>query len=527
MGVLKYDPQRITTLRGQFIRDLKRRFTNLKLEIARRLVRDNLYGLDPSTTGVVANTDFEFLTNPEKARNFRDWLKGQIDQGILEVDEQFRSKPWLATYVESAYKKATTRAYLDAKKGMDVPEQAQFLSEAFSAPTTIAQVELLATRAFEGLRGITESMSSEMNRVFSDGMAHGTGAREVARQLVKSVDGITRKRALVLARTELSNAYAEGQLDGFDRLGIDELEVQVEFDHAGDDRVCPICLDLGGLIVESTSAARGIIPVHPNCRCAWLPYFPAKKEERKRRVKEIVQEKKQDPKPKPTPQPAPAPTPKSNAPQAPQTSDVKKDRVAKVGSTKLRHAALTQQEGASLREYQAAMFGSETGGYTTLQQLARSGTLAPHLEEHREKATAFIRTLDVAMTKSVVSEKTTVYRGIRDSVAAMKLKPGQPLKVGHRWVDEGFTSTTAKKKLASDKFAQRLNYGDQPRVLHIELEKGQQALSPQIMRDIKEAEVTLPRGLEFEVTKIRGDNIYVKIVGRAEEAPHIPYGVPE
>ena len=46
--------------------------------------------------------------------------------------------------------------------------------------------------------------------------------------------------------------------------------VEAEFQTAGDDRVCPQCAALNGEIYK-VEDARGVIPVHPRCRCNWLP----------------------------------------------------------------------------------------------------------------------------------------------------------------------------------------------------------------------------------------------------------------
>ena len=43
-----------------------------------------------------------------------------------------------------------------------------------------------------------------------------------------------------------------------------------EWTTAGDERVCPECGGWEG-IKMTIEEARGMIPLHPNCRCDWLP----------------------------------------------------------------------------------------------------------------------------------------------------------------------------------------------------------------------------------------------------------------
>ena len=109
-----------------------------------------------------------------------------------------------------------------------------------------------------------------MGRALADGLSRGQGPKVIARDLQKVLGKNTRTRALVIARTEVIHAHAEGQLDSLELLGVDKVSAQVEFSTAGDDRVCSQCADLEGS-TYTIDEARGIIPIHPNCRCAWIP----------------------------------------------------------------------------------------------------------------------------------------------------------------------------------------------------------------------------------------------------------------
>ena len=46
--------------------------------------------------------------------------------------------------------------------------------------------------------------------------------------------------------------------------------VAVEWSTTGDERVCPKCKPLGGMVLK-IKEAKGMLPRHPNCRCAWIP----------------------------------------------------------------------------------------------------------------------------------------------------------------------------------------------------------------------------------------------------------------
>lgn len=65
-------------------------------------------------------------------------------------------------------------------------------------------------------------------------------------------------------------AHAEGQLLALEEMGVEEVGVAIEWSTAGDDRVCPLCSEMEGVVLK-LEEAHGKIPLHPQCRCAWLP----------------------------------------------------------------------------------------------------------------------------------------------------------------------------------------------------------------------------------------------------------------
>jgi SPP1 gp7 family putative phage head morphogenesis protein len=119
------------------------------------------------------------------------------------------------------------------------------------------------------LKGVTQDMSTKMNRIMTDSIIQGKGPRETGRELNK-VTGIGRNRGLTIARTETIRAHADGQLEALKNLGVEEVGVMVEWSSASDDLVCPLCADMDGSVMPIDKAG-SIIPLHPNCRCCWLP----------------------------------------------------------------------------------------------------------------------------------------------------------------------------------------------------------------------------------------------------------------
>lgn len=288
---LRKDPTRTASLRASFIAQLRKIFLSVQLEVQKFLVKDDALGLKksdgfPSFDRLVnqAEREFAFRTDAGKLEAFNSWFLAQVNARVLFPDVSARAdQPWTTEYVESAYRRGLLNAYLGSRSTkvlktavLGTLTQAEFLRRAFAAPEARSKIQLLATRSLESLKGVTSAMASKMNFILAQGILDGRGPEAISREMVKEIAALTQNRAMMIARTEIIHAHAEGQLDAFEKLGVLQLGVKAEWVTAGDDRVCPQCLPLEGQIF-TVEEARGKIPLHPNCRCSWTPWIPTGK----------------------------------------------------------------------------------------------------------------------------------------------------------------------------------------------------------------------------------------------------------
>jgi len=287
---LRADPTRTTTLRKTYLADMTRRFKAIKRAVTELIVTDDVFGLKPRLGALTANQEpraWEFATDEQKLLNFNAWLQVQLDSNVLETD----GNAWTSKYVQEAYERGSTRAVhqvaseapLDPVNFPLGPTPSNVATSFLSQPERLSKVQFLASRSFEELKGISAVTSQQLNRILADGLIAGLGPREIARQINAQIGTITKTRALTLARTEVIAAHAEGQLDSFEDLGIEDLGVEAEWKTAGDERVCPLCRPLDGQVF-TVEQARGLLPRHPNCRCAWLPIFVDEDDKAERRA---------------------------------------------------------------------------------------------------------------------------------------------------------------------------------------------------------------------------------------------------
>lgn len=279
--LLRGDPTRTLSISRRWVAEINRRVRKLNKEVTNFISTLDVFGLDERKRPpvfLVQNIEpraYEFVTDADKLPIFRDWFKKQVDEGVLGIGSfpafSDQQKPWQVRYVDSAYKKGITNAYLSSKEAklaseLGVGEQTaeNFLRSSFLLPETVAKVRFLATRSYEQLKGFTDAMAQQTNFILAQGIADGHGARTIAKQMTEKISGLTKQRAHAIARTEVINAHANGQLDTFQQLGVEELGVKAEWVTAGDDRVCPDCFAQEAQIF-TIEEARGLIPFHPNC----------------------------------------------------------------------------------------------------------------------------------------------------------------------------------------------------------------------------------------------------------------------
>lgn len=255
------DPSRTYLLRKQFVVSMNRRFNIVKSAIREFFSEDV--------------QDFTLATDAMKIEIFRKWLKGQIDENILTTTNGLNNKSWTIVYIVNAYSKGLVRSYSDVNKAGKVLSgvnwfggaQNQFLKDAMRMIPIISQIELLTTRTTNLLCGVTDDMFNKMSFALASGFAKKHDLTQIRKDLEKVINKVSKRRAKSLAVSDIVHAQAEGQLDGFELLGVNDIDAVVEL-LTENDLTCPVCKSLskGGFTVDK---ARGLIPFHPLCRCAW------------------------------------------------------------------------------------------------------------------------------------------------------------------------------------------------------------------------------------------------------------------
>ena len=257
---------------------------------------------------LAVNTRFAFQTTPQKLEAFRKWLKQQMQLRMLG-DELKSQDDWWHRYVAEGYRKGAGRAFDDTRPqvkealGRDAESvsdfyagtKEEFLRSAFARPVSIEKVKLLAGRVYTDIKGVSDQTAAKLSRRLTDGMVQGEHPVTIARDMDGYLNAY-KNQAMTVARTEISRAYVEGELDSMERLGVEEVGVMVEWTVASGDGVselgypspCDLCAPLGGVVLK-IGEARGMFPRHPDCMCALTPANFGEKDEDQIRGKSAVE----------------------------------------------------------------------------------------------------------------------------------------------------------------------------------------------------------------------------------------------
>lgn len=291
---VRRDPTRTAGIRAGFVRQMRRRWNELKRDIRVSILDRDCFGIQPQLSVLAATQrkEFEFKRAPEKVSAFMAWLKKQEESGILEIVQRpgvvvGTEAAWTDTWIQQAYAQGVRRARTELKRaGYQIPgadSQIGGARQFMNQPAHVDRVGLLYSRTYEDLKTVTDVTNGRIRRAIADGLqeelargaAEGLDPRQIAKNILKNVEGaidnVGKVRAQMIARTEVVRAHTVATIAEYRQAAGDiEVEVQAEVSTAGFN-VCPICEALAANGPYPLAKAETLIPAHPNCRCVLLP----------------------------------------------------------------------------------------------------------------------------------------------------------------------------------------------------------------------------------------------------------------
>ena len=260
--MLNKDPTRTLTLRRKAVAQVTKRFNEIK-RVIRITLLDNrvLAHAEPADA-----SRFVFLRDAGKVDEFMRWLHRQIQLEILNGAQNDDSN-FLNAFVGLGYASGATktRSAIGRKYG-DLP-----VTSVFSNPAHVARAELIYTRVFSQLKGVTEVMEQQIARVLTDGIIQGKGIEEIAQNIIDRVDKIGITRARLIARTEIVNAHNLATIAEAESIeGILGVPIKMIWQTSLDGRERPTHRARHRKVYTKEK----VLPLlgEPNCRCSITPW---------------------------------------------------------------------------------------------------------------------------------------------------------------------------------------------------------------------------------------------------------------
>ena len=178
--------------------------------------------------------------------------------------------------------------------------------------------------------------------------------------------------------------------------------------------------------------------------------------------------------------------------------------------------AMAQKQIKAIEEYTSGYANSIVGGYGSKNAYLRTGKIPKHLRDAVKvsEMVGFVENIDGALANSVADNDFTVYRGVTEVSPLLGIKNSEDIQPGMTFKHNAYVSTSRKRSVA-DKFAEKLNYWEDPHVFVYKIKKGQNALpmdlvDPNYLKH--EAEVLLPRDTKFKITSKKGNVITCEMI---------------
>lgn len=194
-------------------------------------------------------------------------IQDELTKTLSEMNEA--ETKFLYDVLEGGYSEAFTKTA--AKIGLSVDwnlVKPEFVARAIATP--------IAGKIFSDR--VWENTNELANRIYNDiirCVEIGIRPREIAKQ-IKDDFGVSAYQAARLVNTELAKVVSDAQLDVYRNSGVVE---KVMWMATLENNTCETCADYDGKEFLLNDAPK--IPVHPNCRCCYVPivdgYKPGKR----------------------------------------------------------------------------------------------------------------------------------------------------------------------------------------------------------------------------------------------------------
>jgi hypothetical protein len=207
-----FDPTGTRALRERFVLAMNGRWRTLRRLVVEAVAVHDIAGTGKASVssvnaGMAARTPYPFF-GLDKVRTFQTWLDEALKQVVLEGDGS-----WVKPYIHEAYAQGYQRAGEAGEQDL-VPRA--------------DRMETLSSLTVVELQGVMEAVSQQAVRALSAGLLAHSRPMRIARSIARAVRSVGMVRGRATADTMVVRAHAEATLDAFQLAGVRRVGVLPE-----------------------------------------------------------------------------------------------------------------------------------------------------------------------------------------------------------------------------------------------------------------------------------------------------------
>jgi SPP1 gp7 family putative phage head morphogenesis protein len=347
-----------------------------------------------------------------------------------------------------------------------------------SASSSIVQITMVDS-VMQLVTKMDTDLKKDLGKILADGYAQKKFPTEIVKEMSDKI-GISQDRARKIATTETmrgSNtaSWSQAKAEGAKYFIVDYRAA-----------ACKRCIQLFSGRIFDIDETKYIPPIHPWCACVPV-YFDSKKDaedyakkiKKRNKLEKALLEKQGYKLPKDGTGP--------NATGKEQAKIIQQVEETTPSSSKTKNQSLTEKEKKTLQLYTE---DGNKGTYEIINKYLRTGKVSENLlftpKEMIPKIKESVKVLDGVIAKKQLTKDTVLWRGTGDQKLTF-VKNGS-------YSDKGYMSTSKETFDLS-------TFTDTDTVLKINMPKGSTALDMSKTLNPGEAEVLLPRGMNFKMVK--------------------------
>jgi HK97 family phage portal protein len=187
----------------------------------------------------------------------------KLEAGSRDLIDQAEAK---VSYTKAVTPILTDLMKLTIENGRELINPKPHKAEPPEQPMSEAARKWLLTRIAWAAVQIGEETASKLSVALAAGFEAGESIPDIAKRVRDVFEGFSRARSILVSRTETLAASAQGAIEGYKEAEVKQAEVLAAYD----DRTCEDCDSLSGEVFDLDDCT-GVLPIHPDCRCCWLP----------------------------------------------------------------------------------------------------------------------------------------------------------------------------------------------------------------------------------------------------------------